>query len=141
MSESVVIYRVSINHIRFIYDDFFFDNDLFAYRFVGSCDALLTDYSSIYFDFMLVNKPIGLIWEDVEDYKRMPGFAKGVEKLMCAGEKIYTLDELKAFISNLVNSVDNLKQERERICKMVHCSNDGKNSARVVDFIIEKAKL
>lgn len=132
---------MKLDHIRFIYDDFFFEHGIQSYDFVAGCDALLTDYSSIYFDFMLANKPIGLIWEDVEDYKKRPGFAQGVEELMDGGVKIYTLDELLDFLRDVADNRDTLKQNRDSVCALVHYAADGKSSARVADFIIEKAKL
>lgn len=136
-----LIKNLHLPYIHFIDDMFLHDNQISSYQFVNACDALLTDYSSIYFDFMLADRPIGLIWEDVEDYKKRPGFARDVESLMNAGVKIYTLEELLDFLSDVVGDRDSLKQERDAVCKMVHYSSDGKNSARVVDFILDKANL
>ena len=39
-----------------------------VYPFLNSCDALLTDYSSIFFDFLLSGKPIFMLPLDIEDY-------------------------------------------------------------------------
>lgn len=45
--------------------------DLNAY--LGLCDVLVTDYSSISFDFMLLNRPILLYLPDLESYQRTRG--------------------------------------------------------------------
>ncbi len=132
---------LKLENIKFIYDDFYFENDLNAYEFVGSCDALLTDYSSIYYDYMFKNKPIGLVWEDFEEYKQRPGFAVDMDFYMQGGEKIYTIDELKGFVERVSSGVDLLEAERKEICNLVHYANDANNAKRVVDYIIEKAKL
>ena len=47
------------------------------------------------------------------------------------------IDDL--FYSDL--DIDNLKEERKKICKEVNYSQDGKNTQRVVDFIIDKGEL
>ena len=60
---------LGLSNIRFITDSFFAENDITSYEFVGGCDALLTDYSSIYYDFTLCDKPVAVIWEDIEEYK------------------------------------------------------------------------
>ena len=135
------IKNLNLSNIVFIDDAFFKDNDITSYRFVGSCDALLTDYSSIYFDFTLCDKPIGLIWEDYEEYKQNPGFAVDMDYFMKGGVKIYNLEDFKAFIRDIAEGVDKLKDERREIRDIANYSTDGKNAERVADFIIEKAKL
>lgn len=132
---------LGLSNIRFIDDSFFAINKLSSYQFVGACDALLTDYSSIYFDYTLANKPIGLILEDIEAYKEKYGLVDYFEEWTKGGEKIYTLEELFAFIERISGGIDLLKIEREKIRDFLNISTDGKNSERVVDFIIEKAKL
>ena len=102
---------------------------------------MITDYSSIYFDYLLCNKPIGAVWEDIEEYKKNPGFCIDVNYYMKGAFKIYNLSDLIKFISDVSNNIDNLKKEREEICKYANYSKDGKNSERVVDFIIEKGRL
>ena len=130
-----------LDYIKFIGDDFFVDNNLSSYDFVGNCDALLTDYSSIYFDFMLADKPIGVIWEDFEEYKSRPGFALDMDFYMKGAQKLFSLDDLINFIQEVSEGIDSLKAERTQLKNFVHYSDDGKNSQRVVDFIIEKAGL
>lgn len=132
---------LKLSNILFINDDFFEKNNITSYEFVGSCDALITDYSSIYYDYMLCDKPIALIWEDYEEYKKAPGFAKDVEQFLSGGEKVYTLEELQDFVKNVAEGKDNLRTERNKICQLANVSTDGENARRVVDFIVEKANL
>ncbi|MBE6587837.1 MAG: hypothetical protein E7647_05420 [Ruminococcaceae bacterium] len=132
---------MGLSNVRFIDDSFFTKNNISSYEFVGSCDALITDYSSIYYDFTLCKKPIALIWEDLEEYKKVPGFAEGVEGLLDGGEKVYTLPELCDFVCEVAEGGDRLRDIRYEICKKVNYNADGNSSKRVVDFIIEKAKL
>lgn len=130
-----------LSHIKFIDDDFFERQGISSYRFVKSCDALITDYSSIYFDYLLAGKPMAVIWEDIEDYKNKPGFALDVEYYMKAAEKIYTMEDFENFISEVSANEDRLKSERDEIDKWANYSRDGRNAARVTDFIMEKANL
>ena len=130
-----------LSNIRFIDDTFFAKNMISSYEFVGKCDALLTDYSSIYYDYTLCDKTIGVVWEDLEDYLKKPGLVPNYEYYMQGAEKIYTLDELCAFVENVANGIDLLKEQRNHIKNIANYAADGKNTERVVDFIIEKAKL
>ena len=131
----------NLSHIRFINDRFFEEHNISSYEFVGSCDALITDYSSIYYDYLLCDKPIAAIWEDIEEYRANPGFAVDVDYYLKGAEKIYNLDDFEAFIHHVANEMDILCKERAEINALVNHSTDGKNTERVVDFIIEKAGL
>lgn len=131
----------NLSHIRFINDSFFEKHQISSYEFVGSCDALVTDYSSIYYDFLLCDRPVAAIWEDIEEYRLNPGFAVDVDYYVKGAEKIYNLADFEAFIDRLANGVDLLRAERAEINALVNHSSDGKNAERVVDFIIEKAGL
>ena len=135
------IKRLSMSNIKFIDDSFFEKNNISSYEFVGSTDALISDYSSIYYDYTLCDKPIAVIWEDIEEYKKNPGLIDDYEKYLAGAEKIYTLDELLGFVERVSSGIDLNREQREQIKNLVNISDDGKNTCRVVDFIIEKAKL
>ena len=130
-----------LSNIRFIDDSFFTEHRITSYEFVGGCDALLTDYSSIYYDYTLCDKPIGVVWEDVEEYRKNPGFAVDLDKYLMGAEKIYTLKELERFVLDVSRDHDRLAEARRKIRDLTNYSTDGQNAKRVVDFIVEKAKL
>lgn len=129
------------SNIKFIDDAFLERNNITSYEFVAACDALLSDYSSVYFDFLLCDKPIGLIWEDYEEYKTKIDFAIDMDYYMKAGEKIYNLGDLEGFLERLAAGKDDLKAQRAEISAWANYSHDGQSAKRVTDFIIEKAKL
>lgn len=129
------------SNIVFINDDFFVEHNTNSYEFIAGCDALISDYSSVYFDFLLCDKPMALVWVDYEEYKATTNFCLDMDYYMKAGEKIYTIKDFGAFLENLKNGTDPLKNERAEITKWANYSNDGKSSERVTDFIIEKGKL
>lgn len=135
------IKKLNLSNIRLIDDKFFIENKISSYNFVGNCDALLTDYSSIYYDFTLCDKPIGVIWSDINEYSENPGFAVDLNFYLKGAVKIYDIEDYKKFIYNVSKNIDDLKKDRNEIKDFVNYSSDGKNSERVVDFIVEKAKL
>lgn len=131
----------NLSNIKFIDDNFFAENQISSYQFLAACDALITDYSSVYYDYLLCDKPIALVWEDYEEYRQTTDFAVDMDYYMQAGEKIYNLNDFEIFLKNLALGKDNLKEERLEISKWANYSNDGKSAERVTDFIIEKASL
>ncbi len=135
------IKQYDLSHIRFIDDAFYRDHEITSYQFIGSCDALITDYSSVYFDYLLTGKPIAVVWSDIEEYKKRPGFAIDLDFYLKGAEKIYTMDDFETFIDHLADGFDPLSGEREEISAITNYAKDGQNAKRVVDFIVEKAKL
>ena len=135
------IKELGLSNLVFINDELFVSNNISSYQFVASCDALLTDFSSIYYDYTLCDKPIGLIWEDYEEYCENPGFAVDMDYMMKGGCKIYNIEDLKLFINDISTGIDRLQKERREIRDFANCSTDGRNAERVVDFLIEKANL
>ena len=133
--------EITLSNICFINDEFFVQNSITSYEMLASSDALITDYSSVYFDYTLRDKPIGVVWEDVNEYKINPGFALDLEEYMKGAEKIYTIKDLCEFVQRVSDNKDVLKEERREIRDKVNISLDGKNTERVVSFIIEKAGL
>ena len=131
----------NLDHIRFINDDFFTENRISSYEFVAGCDALITDYSSIYFDYTLCDKPMAVVWEDVEEYRTNPGFAVDLDYYLKGAVKIYNLEEFQQFVLEVSRGVDSLVTERREIRDFVNYAADSDNSKRVVDFMIEKAGL
>ena len=135
------IKKMELSNIIFIDEDFFIDNSILPYQFVGACDALLTDYSSVYYDYLNVDKPVGLIWEDIEDFRKNPGVIDDFEDLMIGGEKIYNIDDLKSFVLNVSKDVDELKDERKKVHSVVNKSSKSDKTKCVTDFICDRLKL
>lgn len=126
-----------LSNIIFIDDQFYKKHRITSYQFLAASDALLTDYSSVYCDYLLCDKPIGLIWEDIEDYKQNPGLHPKYMELSVGTSKIYSLEDLLDFIKNLKNDIDIYKTERQNLRDVLNVSTDGKNAIRVVNFIDE----
>lgn len=109
-----------LSNIIYIQDKNLNEKNIQLYNFVGECDALLTDYSSIYFDYLLVDRPIGFLIEDINDYKKNRGFIVDNPEDYMPGMKIRNLKELYLFFDNFVINKDNYKKERNKISKLVN---------------------
>lgn len=130
------IKNIKLSNILFINDDFFVKNNITSYEFVGSCDALITDYSSIYFDYLLCNKPVAAIWEDIEEYKKNRGFGIDVDFYMKGAFKVYNLIDFLDFLKEVSEGKDSQKVDREEMNRLTNKYHDSKSAERVVDFVI-----
>ena len=128
----------NLSHLRFIDDSFFVKHHLDSYQFVGSCDALISDYSSILFDYLLCNKPVALVWEDMEAYAQSPGFALDPQEAGRGAYKIYTMEDMQAFLQDLSQGLDPLAPQRSENRDWANLSPLPDNAARVGQFVLEK---
>lgn len=86
-------------------------------EFLSRVDLLITDYSSIYADFLLLNKPIMFLPYDYDIYERLVGFS--VEyKLVTPGPKPKSFKDFKVEAKKLLSDIDYYSEERIRICKL-----------------------
>ena len=111
------------------------------YEFLGQTDGLITDYSSVYFDYLLTNKPIAITTDDLEEYKKVFGFAYDDIFKVIKGEYINNLDDLKLFIQNVSAGNDVAKKDRENMKKVLHKFQDGNSSNRVYEFFVNNMGL
>ena len=106
------------------------------YDILNSCDALITDYSSIYFDYLITKKPIGLSISDFDEYSQKYGFAFDFMKEI-PGEHLYTVDDVIQFVNNISNGVDNKYQERIKGIDRFFKYKDGNSSRRVIKLLLD----
>lgn len=128
------INREDYSHIQ-VFDDSFLPADCSLYHLLAGVDAMLTDYSSVFTDYMLLNRPIGFIYDDFEEYSKNPGFAFERVKLMMPGPHIHTVSGLIQFINDIADGKDSYAEERNRLNQLVNFYCDAGNSRRVLETV------
>ena len=104
------------------------------YRLLSKADALISDYSSVFFDYMLMDRPIGFAIDDIEEYKENRGFVVEDPEYFMAGEKIRTKDDFYQFIDHVANGEDPYKEQRNEVNRITHTFLDGKNCKRALEI-------
>lgn len=131
------IIKLNLSNVIIINDSFLKEHDISSYELLKGSDALITDYSSVFFDYLLCNNPIALVWEDIEEYRLNPGFDIDFDTYLSGAAKVYNIDELICFVNKVVDQDDEFSAERNKI-KDLTMFSDGKSSKRVADFIMSK---
>lgn len=83
---------------------------------MGYFDALITDYSSIYYDFLLLDRPTMFLPYDYSEYEKNVGFAVDYNKITL-GYKPHTIAEFKENLYDM-KIRDSFKGERMRISEL-----------------------
>ena len=107
---------------------------------LGNCDALLTDYSSAYHEYLILNRPIGLCIEDLPQYAKTNGFFCNYLDWI-KGDYLLDNSDLCSWVNDIALGKDNSKAERETSLNKIHKYKDDKATERVVNYIIEKALI
>ena len=141
VQDPTLLDELELSHIQIISDEFFARYGITSYELLACSDALITDYSSVYFDYLLCDKPIAVVWEDIEEYKKNPGFVIDLDEYLRGAEKIYTIDQLCRFVEDVASGNDHRRTDRREIRDLTNAYRDDQNSKRVVDFIISRANL
>lgn len=134
--EGDLIYENQYKNIFFLTDDDFNKNNIDFYETLGASDLLVTDYSSVYFDYLLLNKPIIFWTSDLDMYEERRGFLFEHIEQMMPGPHVKTVNELLAAISKFLIDFEWYSFERNHIKKLVHAFDDFNSSKRVWDTFI-----
>ena len=122
----------NLSNIFYVTDKTINSKGISLYTFLGNMDALLTDYSSVYFDYLLLNKPIGFVIDDIDNYDKKRGFVIDEPTNIMHGEKIIKIEELNTFFENLFNNIDKFSDKRKETNELVNYYKDNKNCKRLL---------
>ena len=99
-------------NIKKIGDDTFKKADVQMYQCLALTDALISDYSSVAIDYLIVDRPIAFALQDYEEYKRTRGFVFENPKDYMPGHHLYSFDDLKSFLTDVSANIDKYKDLR-----------------------------
>ena len=98
-------------------------------------DILITDYSSIYIDFLITGKPILHFTYDLDEYYKERGFLYDINDAF-ASQEVLSFDDL---LENLDDALSNGISDENRYARVKHLFHEyvGNGSAGVVENIKE----
>lgn len=103
------------------------------YQLMKCTDALISDYSGAAYEYLQLNRPIGYVLDDMNDYKI--GFVVDDIHKLIAGHEIYTLIDLEKFIRDVSNNDDKYKKKREDLRDYIYQYHDGNSSERLAKLL------
>ena len=124
---------------KFLSDKDLHNNKIDLYEILGGIDILITDYSSVYIDMLLLETKFIFINFDIESYSENRGLALEPYDMWTPGEKIQCIQELEDALINEETEVVKLHKQWLKQC--MHKYFDDKASERVwgiVEDVIKK---
>lgn len=104
-------------------------------RLLAKADALISDYSSVAVDYMLLDRPIGFLLEDEEEYGRSRGFVFDDLQAYLPGAQIASFEGMKEFLREIRMGVDSSREKRRRLLPILHAHGDGNNCRRIAEAL------
>ncbi len=132
--------KSKLSNICIINDKQLKDAGIQLYQLIAHSSAMITDYSSVYFDYLLLDRPMATTLDDVDSWKAGRGFAFDLEHMYArTNDSLYKLEDLFSFIEDvLVDGNDSHKEARKEVRDLTNMYNDGGSAKRVAVFVLSK---
>lgn len=126
-----------LNNFIFISNKDLDENGLDLYEVLNCADILLTDYSSIYGDFLFMDKKTIFIPTDIKEYREKKGILLEPYDFWTTGPKVTTQETLQHELISSFEGEDIFKTKREEMKNLFFKYKDNKSCERVWDLIDE----
>lgn len=135
LQENLSIFKQKLMNIVLLHDEDLHEMGIQLYQFIPLSDALITDYSSVSVDYLLLNKPIIYTLDDYEEYAQSRGFCLENAINYMKGYHVYDEKELEDSLIEISKDVDRYAQERDAMAKEFHSYKDGHASSRILKLV------
>ena len=103
------------------------------YELLKETDAMISDYSSVAFDYLFLNKPLGYTFSDLNEYKN--GLIVDDPSELMAGSIINDFEQLKKFVGEVLLGIDKYEYKRMKLRQKLFEFDDGKACRRLASHM------
>lgn len=121
-----------LSNILYLRDVDYGKKGLVMNQVLTSADALCTDYSGVFLDYILLDRPIGFFCNTRDQYTR--GFTMENPDDYMPGPRILGMEDFLAFADSLLSGRDDYRDERKRVKNIVHKYQDDQNCRRFLEY-------
>lgn len=125
----------NLSNVKLIQDEDFASKGLQIYDLIKDFDCLITDYSSVFMDYSITEKPMIFITDDFEEFNQLRGFFFDDPLSFLPGPKVNNYDELLGAISSIDINEKEYASERKQVKDFCHYFQDGKDSERLLKIL------
>ena len=111
------------------------NHDLDLYELINGSQILITDYSSIFYDYLLLQRPIIFSIPDIVKYNEYRGFLVESFEDWAPGPKVYSQFELQQEIEKSLRDGGYYSEKRTQLMRLQHRYFDANSSKRVWSFV------
>lgn len=104
---------------------------------LSGVDCMITDYSSIYIDYLSLERPVIFLNTDIEKYTKDRGIYFESEKFWYPGPEVKTINSFTTEIKSLIDNSEYYKQEREEFIKIINGTNTPNTDEFIENYILK----
>ena len=128
--------RIFYSNIILIDDNNLEKNGLFVNDVLQYVNMLITDFSSVLFDYFYFDKPIAFITVDIDNYQKTRGLYN--TDFLNIGPHINNIGDLKKAISSNINSVDIYKDKRTTFSNLYNGINSLSGCEQISNIFLKR---
>ena len=129
------IESINSKNIFILETDYLVKEKADVYKFLAASDMLITDYSSVFLDYLLTQKPVIFNNVDIEMYRKVRGILLEPYDFWTPGPKINNQQGLQEEMLRLLNDPDYYSAERKKLLDIFHKYHDNKSCERIWEHI------
>ncbi|GAB1416551.1 hypothetical protein MASR2M117_19570 [Paludibacter sp.] len=108
------------------------------YTYLSISNFLISDYTSTYFDFLFLDRPIIFNFYDFQKYKLDRGFSFEPIEEFCAGDIVDSFNSMLDSIENNLNGIDNYNKKRKFVHNFINKYHDKNSSERIINYLFKQ---
>lgn len=122
-------------------DQMLFEKDIRYDELLNAFDVMISDYSSIAFDFLFLNRPIVYLIPDYEEYVAERGFVFHNVDMFMPGQKAFSFMDMVEALQTALEDPNRYKMERELVLSQRFDFYDDQSAKRCFETIVNFKKL
>lgn len=132
--------EVKSDNIIILKDNEMLDEFVTINEVLDGVDLMISDYSSIYIDYINLERPVIFFDTDKEEYEKNRGILfETLDFWWMAGPQVHSIDKFIQETERLLNDGEYYKLEREKFNKIVNGQKE-KSNKELIDFILNARK-
>ena len=109
--------------------------DFTLYDLMAISDCVISDYSSIAYDFLLLDRPLIFNLYDLDKYVSQRGLSYEPFEYFCPGHIVKKWEDMKNALLDVITENDNYKEKRKVVRNLLHKYQDGNSTERVMKVL------
>lgn len=131
---SIIHYPTGVVKFKYTFEFSFYD-------LMAISDCVITDYSSLGYDFLLLNRPIIYNLYDYEKYVKDRGMSYEPYDEFCPGRIVTSSEEMFEAMKEVARGIDKYEEKRQRLIRVFHKYPDGNSAKRFVEYLSLRFEL
>lgn len=140
-SEEKIIKKIIHSNIVYLNEQNHIKNNLSLYEYLNAVDLLITDYSSVYLEYLLLKRPVLFIHTDINKYQYNRGFVFEYIDFWFPGPKISKIDNFINEATKLLINKNYYLKKRLSFINLMFNNFNNYSCKRICDFLFDNYKI